>query len=88
MADQGRAKKVVVRKVIEDSNIFSRNIKDALKYIVNTTEELKQYWDDPQYAEFEKYIADMARELYDGLKEFDKSVDSLTKKYKSLFGNI
>lgn len=88
MADQGRAKKVVVKKVIEDSNKFSKNIKDALRYIVERTDDLKDYWDDPQYEAFKKYIKDMAIELYDGLKKFDESVNSLTQKYELLFGKI
>lgn len=59
----GKSDKVVVRRLVSDIREFSAEINNHADKMMQETDDLNIYWDDPQYKAFREYMEGIINDL-------------------------
>lgn len=80
MNNKGKANKEVVINLINNLNEFNEIVREELRLMLASAQELNESWNDPQYYVFFDAVNELNSELRKDLDVLDEASQALAKK--------
>lgn len=76
----GKSDKAVVRRLVSDIREFSAEINNNADKMMQETDDLNRYWDDPQYKAFREYMEGIINDLERATSVLNEAADTVEQR--------